>query len=681
MNHILLFVRGFAVGSLLLFSVSLRADEPRPLSMIVMDPLAAPLSCPCVEGYAQRQYGELAKHLQGHLNRRVEVTFADSLELAMQRSGGRADLIIGKHSVVESDASSARIRLVPLLQLTDKEGSTTQHGLVVVNNEDPARSAKDLVGYNIIFGPAEADEKHAAALGLLASAGVTPPKQLMIGEACSEGACQVIELGPDSMTAAVISSYAQPLLEGCGTIKKGELRVVGRTASVPFITAFASKRLAAKDRTGLRKALEAASEEPEVLEALESLFGFLPMAKVQRTVSRSSQTANAAANAAAASTWPGWRGPNRDGRVPHLPATLATEPELLWQVPLARAGLGGIAATDEVVIFGDRDLDDFHDVYRCLDAETGRERWRVERLAIGALDYGNSPRATPLIADNRVYCLGAHGTLLCISLAHGDVIWELSLQEVFGSPGELPWGWCGSPLLFGDRLIVNPGATHASVVALDADTGAVAWKCPGDRPSYGSFCLIRVKGKPQIVGYDQTSLGAWDPTSGRRLWRLQPRLPGDFQVPTPILHDSQLLVATENNGTRKYAFQSDGRLDLEPVATNRQLRPDMSTGVVVNDRLYCVNGFLFCLDLSHDLRELWRLRDAALTDYGSIFASPDRVLVISKGTLLLLNADGTDRIIARQRIFPDDQTVYSHPALVGDRLYIRGQSKLVSVRL
>lgn len=26
------------------------------LSLVVMDPLAAPLSCPCVEGYAQRKY-------------------------------------------------------------------------------------------------------------------------------------------------------------------------------------------------------------------------------------------------------------------------------------------------------------------------------------------------------------------------------------------------------------------------------------------------------------------------------------------------------------------------------------------------------------------------------------------------------------------------------------------------
>jgi len=38
--------------------------------------------------------------------------------------------------------------------------------------------------------------------------------------------------------ATVISSYAQPLLEGCGTIKKGDLRVIGETDPMPFVVAF-----------------------------------------------------------------------------------------------------------------------------------------------------------------------------------------------------------------------------------------------------------------------------------------------------------------------------------------------------------------------------------------------------------------------------------------------------------
>lgn len=276
-------VRVCVTGLLLLTTTGIPANNTRPLSMIVMDPLADPLSCPCVEGYAQRKYQVLAKHLQAQLGRNVKVTFAESLEAALRKSSGNADLIIGKHSVVNAAAQTSKLAVVPLGQLTDIQGSTTQHGLIVVNRDDPARSVKDLSGYKIIFGPAASDEKNSAAKQLLKSAGITIPQKMTIDEACSDGACKVIDLGPQSKTAAVISCYAQPLLEGCGTIKKGDLRVVGKTAEVPFITAFVSKQLALADRKSLQHALESASLRPHVLEALESLIGFLPMPRKPAT--------------------------------------------------------------------------------------------------------------------------------------------------------------------------------------------------------------------------------------------------------------------------------------------------------------------------------------------------------------------------------------------------------------
>lgn len=61
--------------------------------------------------------------------------------------------------------------------------------------------------------------------------------------------------------------------------------------------------------------------------------------------------------------WPQWRGPSRTGLVKWLPRTLSPEAKVVWEVPLGRAGLGGIAATKQYVFFGDRDLDDFQDVF------------------------------------------------------------------------------------------------------------------------------------------------------------------------------------------------------------------------------------------------------------------------------------------------------------------------------
>ena len=147
--------------------------------MIVMDPLALPLSCPCVEGYAQRDYEKLGEYLSEKLQRKVDVVFSESLTDALQRkTGGRADLVIGKRSVVEHDAVESKLPLTPIAALTGKDGSTTQTGLIVVPAGDPAKSAADLKGYRILFGPPEAQEKNAAAAQLLKDHGVALPSPM-----------------------------------------------------------------------------------------------------------------------------------------------------------------------------------------------------------------------------------------------------------------------------------------------------------------------------------------------------------------------------------------------------------------------------------------------------------------------------------------------------------------------
>lgn len=349
-------------------------------------------------------------------------------------------------------------------------------------------------------------------------------------------------------------------------------------------------------------------------------------------------------------------------------------------MPLTHAGLGGIAANDQYVIFGDRDDDDFHDVFRCLDADTGDTVWEVQRLAVAALDYGNSPRATPLIAGQHVYCLGAHGNLLCIRIRDGDVVWERNFRDDFPLQVELPWGYCGSPLLTDGKLIVAPGAPDAALVALDASNGEIVWKSAGRPPSHGSLIVATLGGSRQIVGHDKTTLGGWDLATGERLWTVTPVADGDFNVPTPLISkteagESVLLIATENNGLRSFHFDHSQPGPPVLLAESLKLRTDMSSPIVVGDRLYCVKDFLFCMNRS-DLKEQWRLRDRAIGDYAAVFATQDRLLLIGKGELLLLGTDSGKRILSRQRVFNENQIIYSHPAMVGQRLYIRGEHRL-----
>ena len=266
-----------AVACLAVTSSAAAADRPQ-LTLVVMDPLAAPLACDCVEGYAQRRYERLGEYLEEKLDRPVRVVFGESLRAVVkQQTGGKADLVIGKDSIVRYDAQQLKRRLQPLAALTGKDGSTAQHGLLVVPSGDPAATLSDLKGYKVLFGPLESDEKHAAAVAALAKAGVSSPAadERETREACSEGACDVLDAGEDAKAAAVISSYAKPLLEGCGTIERGALKVVGRTADVPFITAFASDSVDAATADRIRAALLEVGKNERLCTALETRDGFV----------------------------------------------------------------------------------------------------------------------------------------------------------------------------------------------------------------------------------------------------------------------------------------------------------------------------------------------------------------------------------------------------------------------
>ena len=246
------------------------------MTLVVMDPLCDRLACDCVEGYAQRKYEVLAEHLQKRTGKKVDVFWGESLEAALEEIDKTADIIVGKHSVVKHNARAASLNIRPVAALTGKDGSTMQTGLIVVRRDDPAVTVADLTGYRIFFGPEECDEKSAAPMALLREHGVPVPGQREVFGACSQAATQLVELEPSVKAAAVISSYAEPLLEGCGAIEKGDLRVIGISEEVPFVTAFVRQDMPESLQKSIAKSLLEVGDHGEVVKALETQLGFVP---------------------------------------------------------------------------------------------------------------------------------------------------------------------------------------------------------------------------------------------------------------------------------------------------------------------------------------------------------------------------------------------------------------------
>lgn len=345
--------------------------------------------------------------------------------------------------------------------------------------------------------------------------------------------------------------------------------------------------------------------------------------------------------------------------------------------------MGGVAATSEYVLVSDRELNDTVDAFRCLSAITGKEKWAHRTPAAGNLDYGNSPRATPLVHDGFAYLQGAFGDLACVELATGKAKWSLNVRDEFDAADERKWGVCDSPLIAGGNLIVAPGGKDASLAALDPRTGKPVWKAAAGKPAgYGSFIAAKFGSVLQIVGHDSETLGGWDAKTGKRLWTLKPERGGDFNVPTPIALGDKLLVSTENNGTRLFAFKADGTIEPKPVAVHKKLAPDTHTPVVSAGKVFGVWNRLYSLS-ADTLKEQYEEAAQSFGAYCALVASDTRVLVVARtGELILLDATAKEYTeVSRLSVFKGEKGLYAHPAFAGTRAYVRGSSSVLCLEL
>ena len=645
----------------LFLALTLGKAAEKPVQVVVMDPLALPLSCSCVEGVGQRRYDQLADHLGQALGRPFKLTFEESLDLALRRMKAKPDFIIGKDAMVRFDAGRLKLQVSPLADLTDRTKVTTQRGAFIVRTNDPAKRLADLSGRAVMLGPVEEAETNQAARAALQQARLAKPAKLDVAGAVDSGA---LALTDGEVAAAIVPEYLPPLLVGCEKVEAGSVRVLAKTKPVPGVRLFRTdtadnalaKRMLA-EVTGLAK-------RKELLVALESAKGFVkPFGQA---------------------AWLDWRGLNRLGQAPTLPSQLPEELKKIWSTKLTGPAVAGPAATAKRVIIPDKSRGGTHDLFRCLDATDGSEVWRLEYEADRELDYSNSPRATPVIHDGLVYLHGALGDLHCVRLDTGEVVWRTNYYREYGGK-LLAWGSSSPPLIVGDKLIINPGEPDASVVSLHRKTGKLIWKTPGHAAAYSAFVVGELGGRLQIVGYDSGSLGGWDTATGKRLWQHVPTEGSDFNVTTPLIHEGKLLLATENNATRLHRFLKNGLLDDKPLKANSSLAPDTCSPVIVGDRVFATAyGEMYCLDLKDNLKTLWVAVDDMFFDHSNVIGGNGRVLVWTQsGDLLLLDAAANEfKPLRRLRPFGDGKVdSMSHPAIVGDRLYIRGPSELACFEL
>src|SRR5262249_13684137 len=136
------------------------------------------------------------------------------------------------------------------------------------------------------------------------------------------------------------------------------------------------------------------------------------------------------------------------------------------------------------------------EVVACYHLTTGRPVWQHRDAArFWESNAGAGPRATPALADGRVYTLGATGILTALDATDGAV--RCARDAASGTGAKLPgWGFAGSPLVVDDLIIA---ATSGRLVAYDRATGNQRWLAKSGGGGYSSPHLVTVGGVRQIL--------------------------------------------------------------------------------------------------------------------------------------------------------------------------------------
>ena len=215
-----------------------------------------------------------------------------------------------------------------------------------------------------------------------------------------------------------------------------------------------------------------------------------------------------------AADWPQWRGPNRDGHSAEtglLKEWPAGGPKELWRATGAGTGFSSFSASNnKLFTLGARGNVEY---VIAFDASTGNRLWEVPNGQRFRNDMGDGPRSTPTVDGDRVYAFGGTGELVCLDAATGKKQWSVNVVSQFG--GNTPyWGYSESPLIVGDRIILNAGGRRASIVAINKLNGQTIWQQHSDDAGYSSPMLLRTGSLQQVVFFTGQRGLAVDPRDG-----------------------------------------------------------------------------------------------------------------------------------------------------------------------
>ena len=424
-----------------------------------------------------------------------------------------------------------------------------------------------------------------------------------------------------------------------------------------------------------------------------------------------------------AEDWPQWRGVHRDavwretGVVARFPADGL---RVKWRTPVRGGFAGPVVAGGRVFVLdyeetaGSRTMDGTERLV-ALDEETGAVLWtRAWPATYRNLQwkFATGPRATPAVAGDRVYVLGAAGMLSCFDTATGDLVWQIDTTLDYDVTVPV-YGVSQSPLVEGDHLIVLLGGEpDAKVVAFDRETGEEAWRAldATSEPGYSSPIVIDAGGVRQLIVWHATAITSLDPETGDIYWNQDFPVGSGLAIATPVRSGRYLVVSQFFNGSMMLALNPDrpaarvlwqGEARVEWPDQTDTLHALMSTPIVSGDYLYGVGSYgeLRGIDATTGER-LWqsdrmtvqkRFGTAYFVRHGDrhFVTNDEGFLIIARFTpegyreldrTLLLRPTTRTRGGASGR-WDDRAVLWAHPAFANRHVVVRNDAEVVRLSL
>lgn len=403
--------------------------------------------------------------------------------------------------------------------------------------------------------------------------------------------------------------------------------------------------------------------------------------------------------------WPGFRGPTRQGLSDStgLPLTWSETEHVKWKTPIpGKAWSSPVVLGSQVwVTTATEDGKELGAI--AVDRATGKIIHDVKLFHVETPQYADKFNSygspTPVIEEGRVYVtFGSPGTA-CLDTKTGQVLWQRT-DFVCNH-----WRGAGSsPALWRNLLIMHfDGADFQFVVALDKATGKTVWKTDrsidfqdltpegkpirdGDfRKAFASPLVIEHEGKPLLISVGSKATYAYDPATGRELWRAEERKHHSGSV-TPVVGHGMVFTAT---GLAKGDLLAVKLSGAAGVLTDANIAwrvsrgvPNRPSPVLVGDLLFMVDqdsGVVTCLEAKTGA-EVWCER---LPATGHHSTSP----VYADGRLYFFSETGQAVVIAAAREFKVlatnklDDGFMASPAVAGKALFLRTRSALYRIEM